>query len=60
MWSAMEEEQFTGRFHRKRQLSWVVVYSLVVVDSPDVFLNNLSFSKVNKHLAFTNAAPAIR
>ena len=60
MWSALDERQLVGRLYRKLQKGWVVSYNLVVRDSPDVFLNNLSFSKAVMHEAFLNATPTFR
>lgn len=60
MWSALEELQMEGRLYRRLQRAWVLIYNLVVTHSPDVFLNNLSFSKGMMHSAFLTASPAVR
>ena len=44
-WSAQEDHQLIGRLWRWPQSKDVIVYRLIVLDTPDVFLNNLSFDK---------------
>ncbi|EIW75348.1 hypothetical protein CONPUDRAFT_66102, partial [Coniophora puteana RWD-64-598 SS2] len=59
LWSGLEDEQLRGRIWRYPQSKHVVFYRLVALDTPDVFLNTISFNKARIHDAFTNADPAI-
>ena len=52
--------QAIGRLYRPLQGGWVIFYQLVLKDSPDVFLNNLSYRKVAMHNAFLKASPVMR
>ena len=56
MWSAQEDRQLQGRLHRQGQLKQVLVYRLIAYGTPDVYLNNISFTKERMMDAFTTAS----
>lgn len=45
--------QLQGRLHRQGQKKQVIVYRLVAWDTPDIYLNNISFSKEQMMDLFT-------
>ena len=49
--------QLQGRVHRQGQNKQVLVYRLVAWDTPDVYLNNISFSKEKMMDLFTADTP---
>ena len=58
-WSAVEDEQLTGRCWRFPQAKPVLNYRIIAMNTPDVFLNNMAFNKVAMHEAFINTREAI-
>lgn len=59
LWSALEDEQLIGRCQRFPQVKVVLTYRLIADCTPDVFLNNVSFSKLSIAEAFSRATPAL-
>ncbi|KAH9018911.1 P-loop containing nucleoside triphosphate hydrolase protein [Lactarius hengduanensis] len=45
LWSVLDDQQLIGRIWRHPQPKTVKVYRLIGAKSPDIFLNNISFSK---------------
>ncbi|KAJ7802826.1 hypothetical protein B0H14DRAFT_3154817 [Mycena olivaceomarginata] len=60
LWSAQEDRQLIGRIWRQPQPKTVLVYRLIAKNTPDVFLNNISFDKLAMHEAFARATPSMR
>ena len=60
LWSAQSDQQLIGRLWRFMQQYWVLVYRLIIDNSQDVFLNNVSFSKKQMHLAFLGVPSELR
>ncbi|KAI0085377.1 P-loop containing nucleoside triphosphate hydrolase protein, partial [Irpex rosettiformis] len=52
LWSKQDELQLIGRVWRRPQPKQVIVYRLIALDSPDQFLNNLSWGKASMHESF--------
>ncbi|KAJ7574791.1 P-loop containing nucleoside triphosphate hydrolase protein, partial [Mycena floridula] len=59
-WSHQSLEQLIGRIWRHGQTKQVDVYHIVAKGTPDVFLNNLSFSKAALHDMFVGQATSER
>jgi hypothetical protein len=45
LWSVLSEQQLIGRVWRYPQKKRVHIYRLIGARSPDIFLNNISYSK---------------
>lgn len=60
LWSVLSDQQLIGRVWRPPQAKLVHVYRLVGGNSPDVLLNNLSFSKGQIQEAFMNLGDVLR
>ena len=60
LWSAAEDAQLKGRLARLMQLQWVLVYRIIARDTPDVFLNNISFGKARMLAEFTKTSAEMR
>ncbi|KAJ7865882.1 P-loop containing nucleoside triphosphate hydrolase protein, partial [Mycena olivaceomarginata] len=60
LWSAQEDRQLIGRIWRQPQPKTVLVYRLIAKNTPDVFLNNISFDKLAMHEEFARATPSMR
>ncbi|KAH9011667.1 P-loop containing nucleoside triphosphate hydrolase protein [Lactarius pseudohatsudake] len=60
LWSVMSDQQLIGRVWRHPQRKKVHVYRLIGGRSPDVLLNNLSFSKGFIQEAFMNIGGSLR
>ncbi|KAJ7934060.1 P-loop containing nucleoside triphosphate hydrolase protein [Mycena leptocephala] len=60
LWSAQEDRQLIGRIWRQPQPKTVLVYRLIAKNTPDVFLNNISFDKLAMHEAFARATPSMQ
>ncbi len=56
----MSDQQLIGRVWRHPQSKRVHIYRLIGGKSPDVFLNNLSFSKGFIQEAFMNIGDSLR
>ncbi|KAI0748986.1 P-loop containing nucleoside triphosphate hydrolase protein [Irpex lacteus] len=52
LWSKQDDTQLIGRLQRRGQTKLVIVYRLLIKDSPDVFLNDISFNKSIMHDTF--------
>ncbi|KAI0730232.1 P-loop containing nucleoside triphosphate hydrolase protein, partial [Fomitopsis betulina] len=59
-WSAQDDNQTIGRVWRMGQQRQVIVYRLIAIGSPDVFLNTISFGKAFMHAAFVKSDLEIR
>ncbi|KAH9048618.1 P-loop containing nucleoside triphosphate hydrolase protein [Lactarius deliciosus] len=60
LWSVLSEQQLIGRVWRYPQPKTVHVYRLIGGNSPDIFLNNISFSKGFIQDTFSNIGEALR
>lgn len=60
MWSAQEDSQLIGRVWRYPQAKQVHVYRLIAWNTPDVFLNRISFDKATMMKAFTGMTGPMR
>ena len=60
LWSAQSDQQLIGRLWRYMQRQHVLVYRLVIANSQDIFLNNVSFSKKEMYRAFMESPSVIR
>jgi hypothetical protein len=45
VWSDSEDKQMLGRMLRRGQLANVAIYRFILLRTPDVVLNNMSFVK---------------
>ncbi|KAG2134716.1 P-loop containing nucleoside triphosphate hydrolase protein [Suillus cothurnatus] len=59
LWSEQDDRQLCGRIYRHPQTKPVHIYRAIALRTPDVFLNNISFSKGAMHEAFIGADPDI-
>ncbi|KIP01229.1 hypothetical protein PHLGIDRAFT_123540, partial [Phlebiopsis gigantea 11061_1 CR5-6] len=59
LWSALEDRQLQGRLNRRPQSKQVIVYRLIAWATPDVILNNISFTKEKMMAAFEMAGPEL-
>ena len=59
-WSVQDDSQTIGRVWRLGQERQVLVYRLIAIGSPDVFLNTIAFGKGFMHAAFVKSDPVIR
>ncbi|KAH9019253.1 P-loop containing nucleoside triphosphate hydrolase protein [Lactarius pseudohatsudake] len=60
LWSVLSEQQLIGRVWRYPQPKTVHVYRLIGGNSPDIFLNNISFSKGFIQDTFSNIGEALQ
>jgi SNF2 family DNA or RNA helicase len=60
LWSVMSDQQLIGRVWRHPQRKHVHIYRLIAGNSPDIFLNNLSFSKGVIQEMFMNIGDSLR
>ncbi|CCM06752.1 uncharacterized protein FIBRA_09049 [Fibroporia radiculosa] len=60
LWSAQEDSQLIGRVWRHPQPKQVHVYRLIAWNTPDVFLNRISFDKATMMKAFTGMPGPMR
>ncbi|KAF8265969.1 hypothetical protein EI94DRAFT_1471623, partial [Lactarius quietus] len=60
LWSALSNQQLVGQVWRHPQWKQVHVYQLIGGGSPDVFLNNMSFSKSLIMEMFMNVGDTLR
>lgn len=58
LWSGQEDRQLIGRLQRRGQLKQVIIYRLIAWGTPDVYLNNISFTKEKMMDAFMSASPS--
>ncbi|CCM06798.1 uncharacterized protein FIBRA_09098 [Fibroporia radiculosa] len=60
LWSAQEDSQLIGRVWRHPQPKQVHVYRLIAWNTPDMFLNRISFDKATMMKAFTGMPGPMR
>lgn len=60
LWSVLSDQQLIGRVWRHPQRKRVHIYRLIGGKSPDILLNNLSFSKGLIQETFMNIGNSLR
>jgi hypothetical protein len=60
LWSVLSDQQLIGRVWRHPQRKRVHIYRLIGGKSPDILLNNLSFSKGLIQETFMNIGNTLR
>lgn len=58
-WSALNDEQLYGQIYRFPQQKQVHIYHLIILGTPNIFLNNISFGKGQMHAVFVSTDPSI-